>query len=149
MSWLAQNFDFTRGDTIVRLIAAIFLIPHIYSKLVGSGTVDFFKAAGFKPPALWMYVACAIEASVAMSFLSNMYARYFGALGAVHLLIAGAAVYRVSKGKWLWNFGGYEYSGFWAGCCFAVAVDPCLAPFFIPIDRSSTEKHIRIDMSAV
>jgi hypothetical protein len=32
MSWLAQNFDFVRGDTLVRLIAAIFLIPHIYSK---------------------------------------------------------------------------------------------------------------------
>ena len=92
MSWLAQNFDFTRGDTIVRLIAGIFLIPHVYSKLVGSGTVGFFKAAGFKPPAFWMYVACVIEVSVAVSFLSNMYARYFGVLGAVHLLIAGAAV---------------------------------------------------------
>jgi len=123
MSWLAQNFDFTRGDTIVRLIAGIFLVPHIYSKLVGSGTVGFFKAAGFKPPAFWMYVACAIEASVAMSFLSNMYARYFGVLGAVHLLIAGAAVYRVSKGKWLWNFGGFEYCVFWAACCLAVAID--------------------------
>jgi putative oxidoreductase len=117
MSWLAQNFDFTRGDTIVRLIAGIFLVPHIYSKLVGSGTVGFFKAAGFKPPAFWMYVACVIEASVAMSFLSNMYARYFGVLGAVHLLIAGAAVYRVNKGKWLWNFGGYEY-GFLGGVLF-------------------------------
>src|SRR5260221_7594773 len=105
MSWLAQNFDFTRGDTIVRLIAAIFLIPHIYSKLVGSGTVDFFKAAGFKPPAFWMYVACAIEASVAMSFLSNIYARYFGVLGVVHLLIAVAAAYRLRKGTWLWTIG--------------------------------------------
>jgi putative oxidoreductase len=122
MSWLAQNFDFTRGNTIVRFIAGIFLIPHIYSKLVGSGTVDFFKAAGFKPPAFWMYVACAIEASVAMSFLSNIYARYFAVLGAVHLLIAGVAVYRVSKGM-LWNFGGYEYCVFWAACCLAVAVD--------------------------
>jgi putative oxidoreductase len=123
MSWFAQNFDFTRGDTIVRLIAGIFLIPHVYSKLVGSGTVGFFKAAGFKPPAFWMYVACVIEVSVAVSFLSNMYARYFGVLGAVHLLIAGAAVYRVNKGKWLWNFGGYEYCVFWAACCLAVAID--------------------------
>ena len=123
MSWLAQNFDFTRGDTIVRLIAGIFLVPHVYAKLVGSGTVGFFKAAGFKPPAFWMYVACVVEASVAMSFLSDMYARYFGVLGAVHLLIAGAAVYRVSKGKWLWNFGGYEYCVFWAACCLAVAID--------------------------
>jgi putative oxidoreductase len=52
-----------------------------------------------------------------------MYARYFGVLGAVHLLIAGAAVYRVNKGKWLWNFGGYEYCVFWAACCLAVAID--------------------------
>jgi putative oxidoreductase len=123
MSWLTQNFDFTRGDTIVRLIAGIFLVPHIYAKLVGSGTVGFFKAAGFKPPAFWMYVACVIEACVAMSFLSDIYVRYFGVLGAVHLLIAGAAVYRVSKGKWLWNYGGYEYCVFWAACCLAVAID--------------------------
>jgi putative oxidoreductase len=122
MSWFAQNFDFTRGDTIVRVIAGIFLVPHIYSKLVG-GTVGFFKAAGFKPPAFWMYAACVIEVSVAVSFLCDMYARYFGLLGAVHLLIAGAAVYRVSKGKWLWNFGGCEYCVFWAACCLAVAID--------------------------
>jgi putative oxidoreductase len=109
MSWLAQNFDFTRGGTIVRLIAGLFLIPHVYSKLVGSGTVGFFKAAGFKPPAFWMYVACVIEASVAMSFLSNVFARYFGVL--------------VNRGKWLWNFGGYEYCVFWAACCLAVAID--------------------------
>ena len=64
-----------------------------------------------------------IEASVAMSFLSDVYARYFGVLGAVHLLVAGAAVYRVNKGKWLWNFGGYEYCVFWAACCLAVAID--------------------------
>ena len=123
MSWFGQNFDFTRGDPIVRIIAGIFLIPHIYSKLVGSGTVGFFKAAGFKPPAFWMYVASAIEASVAVSFLSNTYVRYFGVLGAVHLLIAGAAVHRVNKGEWLWNFGGYEYCVFWAACCLAVAID--------------------------
>ena len=71
MSWLAQNFDFTRGDTIVRLIAGIFLVPHVYAKLVGSGTVGFFKAAGFKPPAFWMYVACAIEAAVAFLRYDN------------------------------------------------------------------------------
>jgi hypothetical protein len=56
MSWLAQNFDFTRGDTIVRLIAGLFLVPHIYAKLAGSGTVGFFKAAGFKPPAFVEYI---------------------------------------------------------------------------------------------
>src|SRR5260370_5322812 len=138
MSWLEQNFDFTRGDTIVRLIAGIFLVPHIYAKLVGSGMVGFFKAAGFKPPAFWMYVACVIEATVAMSFLSDMYARYFGVLGAVHLLIAAAAVYRVSKGKWLWNFGGCEHCVFWAACCLAVGSDAWGAALLVPREGSMT-----------
>jgi hypothetical protein len=105
MSWLAQNFDFTRGDTIVRLIAAIFLIPHIYSKLVGSGTVDFFKAAGFKPPAFWMYVAGAIEASVAMSFLSNMYARYFASVKAngCGILAGTSTAFFGRRVAWRWR----------------------------------------------
>jgi putative oxidoreductase len=123
MSWLAQTFDLTRGDTIVRLVAGTFLIPHVYAKLAGAGTVSFFQAAGFKPPRLWMYLACGIEASVAASFLLDAYTRYFGVLGAMHLLIAGLAVYRVRKGKWLWNLGGSEYCVFWAACCLSVALD--------------------------
>ena len=67
--------------------------------------------------------ACIIEAAVALSLLSNVLVRYFGILGAVHLLVAGAAVYIVSKGKWFWNMGGFEYCVFWAICCVAVAID--------------------------
>jgi putative oxidoreductase len=70
-----------------------------------------------------MYVANAIEAAVALSLLSNVLVRYFGLLGAVHLLIAGGAVYRVNGPKWLWNIGGFEYCVFWAICCVAVAIN--------------------------
>jgi hypothetical protein len=28
----------------------------------------------------------------------------------------------VTKGKWLWNIGGYEYCLFWAICCLVVAM---------------------------
>ena len=45
-----------------------------------------------------------------------------GAIACVHLLIAGAAVWKVTKGKWLWNIGGYEYCLFWAICCLIVAM---------------------------
>ncbi len=83
----------------------------------------FFQAAGFKPPPRWMYLACAIETAVACSLLSNVLVRYFGILGAVHLLVAAAAVYIVSRGKWLWNIGGFEYCIFWAICCLAVAIN--------------------------
>ena len=123
MSGFAHSAGFITGDTIVRLVAGTFLIPHVYAKLAGTGTVGFFEAAGVKSPRLWMYLACGIEASVAASFLSNSYTRYFGLLGTVHLLIAGLAVYRVSKGKWLWNLGGVEYCVFWAACCLSVAVN--------------------------
>ena len=123
MSWLAQNVDLGWGATFVRLAAGGFFLPHAYAKLSGPGTIVFFQAAGFKPPALWMYLACIIETAVALSLLSNVLVRYFGILGAVHLLVAGAAVYVVSKGKWLWNTGGFEYCVFWAICCAAVAID--------------------------
>src|SRR5260370_411052 len=56
MSWFAQNFNFTRGDTLVSLIAGIFLVPHIYSDLVGTGTRGLFKAARLKPTAVWLSV---------------------------------------------------------------------------------------------
>jgi hypothetical protein len=45
-----------------------------------------------------------------------------GALGSVHLLVAGGAVWKVTKGKWLWNIGGFEYCLFWAICCLVVAM---------------------------
>jgi putative oxidoreductase len=40
----------------------------------------------------------------------------------VFLLVAAWASWRVSAGKWMWNFGGAEYPLFWAICCFVVAV---------------------------
>jgi putative oxidoreductase len=123
MSWLAQNVGLCWGATFVRLAAGGFFLPHAYAKLSGPGTIVFFQAAGFKPPTLWMYLACVIETAVALSLLSNVLVRYFGILGAVHLLIAGGAVYVVSKGKWFWNMGGFEYCVFWAICCVAVAID--------------------------
>ena len=30
--------------------------------------------------------------------------------------------WKVTKGKWLWNIGGYEYCLFWAICCLVVAM---------------------------
>jgi putative oxidoreductase len=123
MSWLGQNIVLGWGPTLVRLAAGGFFLPHVYAKLSGPGTIVFFQAAGFKPPARWMYLACAIETAVACSLLSNVLVRYFGILGAVHLLVAAAAVYIVSRGKWLWNIGGFEYCVFWAICCLAVAIN--------------------------
>ena len=122
MSGLLQNFDLTNGFNILRLICGLFFIPHIYAKFFVPEALGFFVAAKFKPPAAWMYAACVIEIVVAIGLIFGIYTAYAGALGFVHLLVAGAAVLKVTEGKWLWNIGGCEYCVFWAIACLVVAM---------------------------
>jgi putative oxidoreductase len=123
MSGLAQNFDLTDGFNILRLICGLFFIPHIYAKFFVPEALGFFVAAKFKPPAFWMYTACVIETALAIGLILGIYPVFFGALGAIHLLVAAVAVHRVTGGKWLWNIGGSEYCVFWAICCAVVAIE--------------------------
>jgi putative oxidoreductase len=115
-------FEITDGSNTLRVICGAFLVPHIYAKFFVPEALKFFVAAGFKPPALWMYVAGAIETALAIALVFGIFTSYAAALAAFHLLIAAAAVFRVSNGKWLWNIGGYEYCVFWAICCVVVAM---------------------------
>src|SRR5262245_1665150 len=122
MSGYLQNFDLTQGFNILRLICGLFFIPHIYAKFFVPEALGFFVAAKFKPPAAWMYAACVIEIVVATGLIFAIYTTYAALLGFVHLLVAGAAVWKVTGGKWLWNIGGYEYCVFWAISCLVVAL---------------------------
>jgi putative oxidoreductase len=121
MSYLAANFDLTNEFNILRLICGLFLIPHIYAKFYVPEALGFFVAAKFKPPAVWMYISCAIEIILAVGLILGIYTTYVGAVAALHLAIAAVAVYRVT-GKWLWNIGGLEFCLFWAICCAVVAM---------------------------
>src|SRR5215470_15370156 len=105
MSGYLQNFDLTQGVNILRLICGL-----------------FFVAAKFRPPATWMYTACVIETFLAIGLIFAILPVIAGLLGFIHLLVAGGAVWKVTKGKWLWNIGGYEYCLFWAICCLVVAM---------------------------
>jgi putative oxidoreductase len=122
MSGHLQNFDLTNGFNILRLICGLFFIPHIYAKFFVPEALGFFVAAKFKPPAFWMYTACAIETVLAIGLIFAIYTTYAGAIAFLHLLIAAAAVWKVTGGKWLWNIGGCEYCVFWAICCLVVAM---------------------------
>ena len=122
MSALAQNFNPMNEFNILRIVCGAFYIPHIYAKFAVPEALDLFTAAGFKPPKTWMYVSCAIEIALAVALILGVYTAIAGAVGAVHLLVAAAAVWKVTGGKWLWNFGGYEYCLFWAICCGVVAI---------------------------
>jgi len=122
MSDILQNFDLTDGFNILRLICGLFFIPHIYAKFFVSEALGFFVAAKFKPPAVWMYTACVIETVLAIGLIFGIYTTYVGVIAFVYLLVAAAAVWKVTGGKWLWNIGGYEYCVFWAISCLVVAM---------------------------
>lgn len=107
---------------ILRIVCGAFFIPHIYAKFFVPEALGFFKAAGFKPPQAWMYLSCAVETVAAVGLILGIHTTYAGALAGVHLLVAAAAVWKVTGGKWLWNIGGFEYCAFWALTCFVVAV---------------------------
>ena len=122
MSGLAHDFDLSNEFNILRLICGLFFIPHIYAKFFVPEALGFFVAAKFRPPAAWMYTACIIETVLAIALIFAILPFYAGAIAFLHLLVAAAAVWRVTKGRWLWNIGGYEYCLFWAICCLVVAM---------------------------
>jgi putative oxidoreductase len=122
MSDYMQNFDLTQGINILRLICGLFFIPHIYAKFFVPEALGFFVAAKFNPPAVWMYTACVIETILAIGLIFAILPMYAGAIAFLHLLVAAAAVWKVTSGKWLWNIGGFEYCLFWAICCLIVAM---------------------------
>ena len=121
MSGYWYNFDLTNGANILRLVCGLFLIPHVVAKFNEPATLNFFKAAKFNPPAAWMYVAGAIEALLTIGLVFAVYTPYVAIITAIHLFVAGAATYKVTK-KWIWVIGGIEYCVFWALCCIALAM---------------------------
>ena len=121
MSGYWQHFDLTNGFNVLRIICALFFIPHIVGKITVPATLEFFVKAGFKPPATWMYIAGTIETILTIGLLFAVYTHYVALIAAIHLFVAAAATYKVTK-SWIWVIGGIEYCVFWALCCVVVAM---------------------------
>jgi putative oxidoreductase len=120
MSW-ADKFNLLDGVVLLRLICALFFIPHVVGKFTEPATLNFFKAAKFDPPATWMYVAGAIETALTIALVLDIYTPYVALIAAFHLFVAGAATWKVTK-KWIWVIGGIEYCAFWSLACIALAL---------------------------
>ena len=119
----AQSFDLTNGMNVLRIICGLFLVPHLFVKFRNQDFVKgFMDKAGLRPPILWLYASFAIEIVATIGLVLNIYTRYVAVLAGVFLVVASWASWRVSEGKWMWNFGGGEYPLFWAICCFVVAM---------------------------
>src|ERR1700684_2110228 len=121
MTGLAQLFDITNGVVVLRLISGLLYIPHIFVKFAEPATLNFFKQAKFHPPATWMYVAGTIETFLTIGLVFAIYTPYVAVVAGFHLLVAGAATWKVTR-TWSWVIGGFEYCLFWALACFALAL---------------------------
>jgi putative oxidoreductase len=120
----ADSFDLTNGSNVLRIACGVFLIPHLFVKFQSQEFVKGFMArAGLNPPIMWLYGAFAVEIVASIGLVLDVYTVYAAVLAGVFLLVAAYASYRVSEGKWMWNFGGAEYPLFWAIACFVVALD--------------------------
>ena len=121
MSGIMQNFDLSNGVNILRLICGLFFIPHIVGKITVPATLEFFVKAGFKPPATWMYISGAIEVVLCIGMFFGIYLQYVAFIAFIHLLVAAAATYKVTK-SWIWVIGGIEYCVFWMLACIVLAM---------------------------
>jgi putative oxidoreductase len=116
-------FDLTNGANLLRLICGLFLLPHLVVKFQSQAFVKgFMEKAGLRPPVAWLYASFAVEIIASMGLIFDLYTRYVAVLAGLFLIVASWASWRVSAGKWMWNFGGAEYPLFWALCCFIVAL---------------------------
>ena len=70
---LADKFNLLNEFNILRIICALFFIPHIVGKFTVPATLEFFVKAGFKPPATWMYIAGTIETILCIGLFFGIY----------------------------------------------------------------------------
>ena len=123
----AKNFDLTDEWNILRIIAGLFMFPHVAGKFAGgltlsAPTVEFFAKAGMSPGEVWVWIAAAAETLSGLCLVLGICTRY-AALGAAAVLgIAAWALFTVKGFGWVWNKGGFEYPVFWAITSLAVAV---------------------------
>ena len=121
------SFNLTDPNVLLRLTCALFFIPHIAGKVLPpQPALGFFTAVRFPMPKAVMYLDAVVETVVCIGLLLGVYTAWAAWLGALVLVLAAAAVWRLQviqgKPKWLWNIGGMEYPLFWSLVCVVVAL---------------------------
>lgn len=118
---LADKFNLLNEMNLLRVICAVFFIPHIIGKFTVPQALQFYIEVGFKPPKFWMYLAGAIEIVLIIALLFDFHTAFFGFIAFIHLMVAAAATYKWKR-CWIWVIGGIEFCVFWAICCLVVAM---------------------------
>jgi putative oxidoreductase len=120
MSW-ADKFNLLNEYNVLRIVCALFFIPHLVGKVTVPQALQFYIEVGFKPPKFWMYLAFAIEAVLIVTLLFDIHTAVFGFMAFIHLMVAAAATYKWKR-AWIWVIGGIEYCVFWALVCLVLAM---------------------------
>lgn len=111
----AAYFDLTNPMNLLRILTALYFIPHLVGKFTAKEAVNgFFTAANLLPPDRYRWFSFTVETIVVIFLFLAIYPAYAALLGGIHLLVAGWASYKVSKGGWIWLGGGAEYPIYWA-----------------------------------
>lgn len=118
---LADKFNLLNEFNLLRIVCALFFIPHIVGKFTEPMALKFYIEVGFKPPKFWMYLAGAIEVVLTTALLLDFHTAIFGFLAFIHLSVATAAMWKWKR-AWLWVICGIEYCVFWALICLVVAM---------------------------
>ena len=121
-----DSFDLSNGAVLLRLICALFFIPHMYFKAFGNPppASKTFIDAGYPKPLLFVRVALVIELITSTMLLLDIYTQYVALVCAGMLSIAAVTVFFANSKKWIWLWpkGGKEYAVFWALCCVALSM---------------------------
>ena len=122
----ADSFDLTSGAVLLRLICALFFIPHMYFKAIGNPppAIELFTKNGFPNPIVFVRIALVIELVASTALFFNIYTQYIALLCACILGAAAVSIFLANDKKWVWLWpkGGKEYTVFWALCCIAVSM---------------------------
>ena len=116
-----DNFNLLNEFNILRIMCALFFVPHIIGKYTEPKALELFGAFGFKPPKVWLNTALVIEILLTITLFFAIYTRIAATIAAIHLTIAGGATYRHNR-KWMCHIGGAEYCFFWALASVVVAM---------------------------
>ena len=120
-----DSFDLTNGAVVLRLVCALFFVPHMYFKMIGDPppASKTFIDAGYPNPLLWVRIALVVELIACIMLLMDIYTQYVALLCAFGLLVAAVSVFYANDKKWIWLWpkGGIEYPLFWALVCIALS----------------------------
>ncbi len=115
------------GDPVrlLSIACGLMFIPHSIAKFTARPAVEnVFDAAGLRPVGFFVMLSLVIEVIAAVGLVFNVLQPYAAWLGALFMLAAGAASFKISGGKWNWSLGGCELHVFWAFCMLVVALNP-------------------------